>query len=132
MTKINYTEFQIKEIEANKYVEKCTKKQIRFTNEFKVELMKLSDKWLFYREIFDILWFPEYVTTSKVPERTYTRYKNIKKTNWLIWLIWTKKWRPTKEKVDITKMTLTEQNEYLQTEVAYLKELHKTAYWHYP
>lgn len=132
MTKINYTESQIKEIEANKYVEKCTTKQIRFTNEFKVELMKLSDKWLFYREIFDILWFPEYVTKSKVPERTYTRYKNIKKTNWLIWLIWTKKWRPTKEKIDITKMTLEEQNEYFKTENAYLKELHKTAYWHYP
>lgn len=132
MTKIIYTESQIKEIESNKYVEKCTTKQIRFTNEFKVELMKLSDKWLFYREIFDILWFPEYVTKSKVPERTYTRYKNIKKTNWLIWLIWTKKWRPTKEKIDISKMTLEEKNIYLEVENAYLKELHKTAYWHYP
>jgi len=132
MTKINYTESQIKEIESNKYVERCTTKQIRFTNEFKVELLKLADKWLFYREIFDILWFPEYITKSHVPERTYTRYKNIKKSNWLIWLIWTKKWRPTKEKVDITKMNLKEQNNYLQAEVAYLKELHKTAYWHYP
>jgi len=44
MTKINYTETQIKEIESNKYVEKCTTKQIRFTNEFKVELLKLADK----------------------------------------------------------------------------------------
>jgi len=132
MTKINYTETQIKEIESNKYVEKCTTKQIRFTNEFKVKLLKLAYKWMFYREIFDILWFPEYVTKSKVPERTYTRYKNIKKTNWLIWLIWTKKWRPTKEKLDITKMTLEEKNIYLETENAYLKELHKTAYWHYP
>jgi hypothetical protein len=92
----------------------------------------LSDKWLFYREIFDILWFPEYVTKSKVPERTYTRYKNIKKTNWLIWLIWTKKWRPLKEKIDINKMDKNEQVEYLKTKVAYLEKLHKTAYGHYP
>jgi transposase len=132
MTKIIYTKSQIKEIEANKYVEKCTPKQIRLTNEFKVELLKIGDKWVFYREIFDILWFPEYVTKSKIPERTYTRYKNIKKTNWLIWLIWTKKWRPIKEKIDINKMNLKEQNEYFKTENAYLKELHKTAYWHYP
>jgi hypothetical protein len=55
MTKIIYTESQIKEIEANKYVEKCTTKQIRFTNECKVEVLKLADKGLFYREIFDIL-----------------------------------------------------------------------------
>lgn len=132
MTKINYTESQIKEIESNKYVEKCTAKQIRFTNEFKIELLTLADKWLFYREIFDILWFPEYVIKSKVPWRTYTRYKNIKKTDWLIWLIWTKKWRPKKEKINISKMTLEEKNIYLETENAYLKELHKTAYWHYP
>lgn len=132
MTKIIYTESQIKEIELNKYVEKCTTKQIRFTNEFKVELLKLADKWLFYREIFDILWFPEYVIKSKTPERTYTRYKNIKKSNWLIWLIWTKKWRPLKEKIDINKMNKDEQVEYLKTKVAYLEELHKTAYWHYP
>ena len=132
MSKIIYTEFQIIEIEANKYVEKCTPKQIRFTNEFKIELLKLGDKWLFYREIFDILWFPEYVTKSNVPWRTYTRYKNIKKIDWLIWLILTKKWRPTKEKIDISKMTLEEKNIYLETENAYLKELHKTAYGHYP
>jgi len=132
MSKIIYTKSQIKEIESNKYVEKCTTKQIRFTNEFKIELLKLADKWLFYREVFDKLWFPEYVTKSNVPWRTYTRYKNIKKTNWLIWLIWTKKWRPTKEKMDIKKMNKDEQIEYFKTENAYLKELHKIAYGHYP
>lgn len=132
MSKIIYTENEIKEIEANKYVDKCTTKQIRFTNEFKIELLKLADKWFFYREIFEALWFPEYVVKSQVPERSYTRWKNIKKTKWLVWLIWTKKWRPIKEKKDLNKMSLKEQNEYLQAEVAYLKELHKTAYWHYP
>jgi hypothetical protein len=95
-------------------------------------LLQLGDKWLFHREIFDKLWFPEYITKSNVPWRTYTRYKNIKKINWLIWLIWTKKWRPTKEKVDVSKMSSEEKIIYLETENAYLKELHKTAYGHYP
>jgi hypothetical protein len=44
MSKIIYTNSQIKEIESNKYVEKCTAKQIRFTNAFKVELLQLGDK----------------------------------------------------------------------------------------
>lgn len=132
MSKITYTQSQINEIETNKYVEKCTTKQIRFTNEFKIELLKLADKWIFYREIFKILWFPEYVVNSKVPWISYTRWKNIKKSKWLIWLIWAKKWRPTKEKIDISKMSLEEQNEYFKTKVAYLEELHKTAYWNYP
>lgn len=132
MTKINYTKAQIEEIETNKYVEKCTTKQIRFTNKFKIELLKLSDKWIFYREIFKILWFPEYVVNSKVPERSFTRIKNTFKNKWLTWLIWAKKWRPIKEKLDISKMSLIEKNNYLEAKVAYLEELHKTAYWHYP
>ena len=69
MPKIIYTQKQINEIETNKYVEKCTPKQIRFTNEFKIEILKLVDKWFFYRDIFKTLWFPEYVVKLKVPER---------------------------------------------------------------
>ena len=34
--------------------------------------------------------------------------------------------------MDINKMSKDEKIEYLETEVAYLKELHKTAYWKYP
>lgn len=132
MSKIIYTNSQIEELEKNKYVEKCTTKQIRFTNEFKIELLKLSAKWIFYREIFKKLWFPEYVINSKVPWISFTRMKNIFKNKWLVWLIWAKKWRPVKEKIDISKMSLIEKNNYLEIKVAYLEELHKTAYWHYP
>jgi hypothetical protein len=95
-------------------------------------VLKLADKWMFYREVFNKLWFPEYVVNSKVPWISYTRWKNIKKTDWLIWLIWAKKGRPTKEKKDISKMSKDEQIKYFKIENAYLKELHKTAYWHYP
>lgn len=132
MTKIIYTDSQRQEIERNQYVEKCTSKQIRFTNECKIEVLKLADQWFFYRDIFKSFGFPEYVVNSKVPERSYTRWKNIKKTSGLVWLIWAKKWRPVKEKIDMTKMNKDEQVEYLKTKVAYLEELHKSAYWNYP
>ena len=132
MAEVKYSESQIKELEWNKYVEKCTGKQIRFTNECKIEVLKLADTWIFHREVFHKLWFPEYVVFSKVPWISYTRWKNIRNKNGLIWLIWAKKWRPTKEKKNISQMSLEEKNTYLQAEVAYLKELHKTAYWQYP
>lgn len=132
MSKLEYSAVQIKEIESNKYVEKCTSKQIRFTNECKIEVLKLADTWMFHREVFHKLWFPEYVVLSKVPWISYTRWKNIRNKNGLIWLIWTKKWRPLKEKKDISKMTTIEKNVYLEAKVAYLEELHKTAYWEYP
>ena len=44
MSKIIYSTVQMKELESNKYVEKCTSKQIQFTDTFKIELLKLSDK----------------------------------------------------------------------------------------
>ena len=132
MSKIDYTPAQIIELESNKYVEKCTPKQIRFTNECKVAVLKLAEQWFFYRDIFTSFDFPEYVVNSKVPWISYTRWKNIKKKSGLIWLIWAKKWRPVKEKIDLSKMNLREKNTYLNAKVAYLEELHKTAYWHYP
>ena len=132
MTKITYTEYQRQELELNQYVERCTLKQIRFTNECKIEVLKLAEQWFFYRDIFKSFDFPEYVVNSKVPERSYTRWKNIKKRFGLIWLIWAKKGRPVKEKIDINKMSSEEKIKYLETENAYLKQLHKTAYWHYP
>lgn len=132
MSEIKYSASQIKELESNKYVEKCTGKQIRFTNECKIEVLKMADKWIFYREVFHKLGFPDYVVFSKVPWISYTRWKNIRNKNGLVWLIWSKKWRPVKEKIDISKMNLEEKIEYFQTENAYLKELYKSAYWHYP
>ncbi len=132
MSKIHYTPLQRQELEQNIYVEKCTSKQIRFTSSFKRELIEQSKQQTFYRDIFRNLWFPEYIVSSKVPERTYTRYTNIEKRHWLAWLIGAKKWRPQKEKIDIEKMTAQEKIIYLETKVAYLEELHKKVYGHYP
>lgn len=132
MSKIEYSELQRTELEKNIYVEKCTTKQIRFTNDFKIELIKQSKKRTFYRDIFRNLWFPEYIVSSTVPESTYTRYINIVKKHWILWLIWAKKWRPKKEKVDLDNMTPEEKIHYLEAKVAYLEEKHKEIYWHYP
>lgn len=132
MSKIEYSESQRLELEKNIYVEKCTAKQIRFTSEFKTELIKQSKKRIFYRDIFRNLWFPEYIVSSKVPERTYKRYTEIVKKYWILWLISAKKWRPKKEKIEPENMTPEEKIIYLETKVAYLEEKHKEIYWHYP
>lgn len=128
MAKQYYTDIQVQELSNNKYVEKCSKKYITFTKDCKIEFLKLSQERIFYRDIFKILWFPDYIVQSKIPERSYNRWKR----NLQNWILESKKGRKKKEKTDISKMTLEEQNEYLRAEVAYLKELHKQIYWHYP
>lgn len=128
MSGIKYSKKQIQDLKNNKYVKNATQRSITFSTEFKYEVLKLSEKWIFYTEIFKKLWFPEYIINSKIPERSYHRwkYKSDK------WVIEEKKWRPTKKKIDYANLTNEEKIEYLETENAYLKELNKIKFWHYP
>ena len=97
MAEIKYNQDQINELKTIKYVKNVTNKNITFTTEFKYELLKLSKKWLFYKEIFKKLWFPEYIVNSKIPERSYHRWNNKSKN----WFLEDKKWRPIKQKIDL-------------------------------
>lgn len=118
MALIKYNETQIEELKKNKYVKNATSKNINFTLECKLEVLKLSNKWIFYRDIFKKLWFPEYILNSKIPERSYNRWKTKSKN----WNIEDKKWRPKKEKVDFDNMTLEQENEYLRAKLALYEE----------
>lgn len=118
MALIKYNETQIDELKKNKYVKNATNKNINFTLECKLEVLKLSNKWMFYRDIFKKLWFPEYILNSKIPERSYNRWKTKSKN----WNIEDKKWRPKKEKVDFDNMTLEQENEYLRAKLALYEE----------
>ncbi len=118
MALIKYNETQIDELKKNKYVKSVTSKNINFTLECKLEVLKLSNKWIFYRDIFNKLWFPEYILNSKIPERSYNRWKTKSKN----WNIEDKKWRPKKEKVDFDNMTLEQENEYLRAKLALYEE----------
>ena len=129
MKKLRYTKERIKELLKNKYVKNCTQNSIIFTKECKYEVLKLSSKWLFYREIFEKLWFPEYIINSRVPELCLGRWKRNMKITWVAEL---KKWRIKKEKCDISKMSKDEELEYLRAKVAYLEELKKLVDWEYP
>lgn len=121
MQSIKYNEEQIKELKAIKYVKNVTSKHIVFTRECKNKTLELSKKWLFYREIFKKLWFPEYITNSNIPEISYQRWKkNLEK-----WNIEGIKWRPKKEQIDFNNMTKEQYIEYLETKVAYLEEIKK-------
>ena len=132
MAVIKYNQEQIKELKMNKYVKDCTEKYITFTDEFKIKVLKWEWKWVYHRQIFYDCGFPDYVWNTDLVPRIVWTWRLKMKTKWLEWLIWTKKWRKKIEKIDISKMTTEEYNQYLKAEVAYLKELYKTAHGHYP
>ena len=96
MAEIKYNKAQIKELKWIKYVKSVTSKNINFTLEYKLEVLKLSKEWLFYRDIFKKLWFPEYIVNSKIPERSFNRWNNKSKN----WNVEDKKWRPKSKKID--------------------------------
>ena len=129
MAKVKYTEEQIKELENNKYVKRCTNKNITFTKEFKLELIKQTKNWIFYKDIFKNFWFPEYVINSEIPRNSLNRWKrNISRK----WLIEENKWRKKKEIIDVLKMTKDEYIEYLEAKLAIIEELKKIDRWEYP
>ena len=132
MAGIKYSKKQVEELLKNKYVKDCTQKYIRFTDEFKIKVLELDNKWIYHRKIFQELWFPEYICISDVVNRTLRNLRHNVKTKWKDFLLESKKWRKKVENVDINKMTLLEQNEYLKTENAVLKEMYKLKYWKYP
>ncbi len=121
MAGIKYTQAQIKELKANKYVKNVTQKSITFSLECKIEVLKLNKKWLFYTEIFKKLWFPEYIINSKIPQRSFHRW-NYKNNNWLIE---DKKWRPKVEKIDFNNLTKDQYIEYLETKLEFYEEMKK-------
>ena len=124
MAGIKYSETQIAELKQNKYVKNVTQRHIIFTKACKEEVLRLTKQWLFYREIFEKLGFPEYVVSSKIPQRNFHRWNNKQKN----WSIEDKKWRPKKSGIstlDINNMTQEEYIEYLETKVLFLEELKK-------
>lgn len=127
MAEIKYNTEQIKELLNNKYVKNCTPKNITFTKECKIEVLKQWKEWIFYRDIFRNIWFPEYIVNSKIPERSYNRWKRNDKK----WVIENKKWRK-KTEYDPSKMTKDEYIEYLEMKLAIVEELKKIDSWNYP
>ena len=132
MAAIKYNDSQIKELKQNKYVKDCTQKYITFTDKFKIKVLKWVEKWEYHRQIFEDSGFPDYVGNTDLVPRIVWNWKFKMKNKWLEWIIGTSKGRKKWEKIDVTKMTTEEHNQYLKAEVSYLKEIYKNAYWKYP
>lgn len=132
MSKKDYNKEQIDLLKANKYVKDCTSKYITFIDELKTEALKLDNKWVYFRDIFRHFWFPDFIVDSDVPKQILKNWRYNMRKKWLLWLVSTKKWRKKWEEINISKMTQEEKIIFLETENAYLKELYKTTYWHYP
>ena len=129
MAEIKYTETQIQELRNNKYVKNCTNKNITFTKECKLIALDLERQLMLRKEIFEKLWFPEYVSNSEIPTKSIDRWKRNINKNWIIEKI---KWRPRKEKLDFNNMTKDEYIKYLETKLAVFEELKKYADWNFP
>ena len=129
MSKKRYTDEQIKELKANKYVMNCTEKSIQFTDEFRKIAMELDGKE-FPRAIFKKCWFPDYVVNSIIPTQSFNRRRKSMREKWEIWLIdnrWCNWWRPRKNKIKKKSWEIIEvskeEREYMQAELAVYKEL---------
>lgn len=124
MSHKKYSSHQIEELLWNEYVKSCTEKYITFTDAFKIYCLKQNNQWIYYRDIFRNAGFPEYIIQWAVPKESMWNWKHAFRKQWWQWIISKKKGRKKKEKKDISKMSLEEQNEYLRAEVAYLRELY--------
>lgn len=75
MSKKNYTLEQIQDLKSNRFVKNCTEKSIQFTDECKIIVMQQVGKWIWSKEIFRDLWFPDYVINSNIPKRFVERQR---------------------------------------------------------
>ncbi len=129
MAIIKYNEKQIQELLSIKYVKNCTSKNVTFTQECKLEALRLEWKLWNRKEVFKQLWFPEYIFNSKIPTKSINRWKsNIRNK----WKIEEKRWREIKEKYDISKMTKDEELEFLRKKVAILEDIQELMNGNYP
>lgn len=122
MAEIKYTKEQVMELLKNTYIKSCTNKNISFTKEFKIELLKQSDKWVFYKDIFKNFWFPDYIVNSEIPRNSLNRWKKNINTKWIIE---ENKWRKKKENTDFQNMNSEEKVKFLEAKVAYLEEVNE-------
>ena len=132
MTKIPYTAEQIQLLQSNQYVKACTEKYITFTDNCKIQALKLDSERWYFRDIFRYFWFPEFLITSSVPKKAMWNWKHAMKTKWIGNMIGQKKGRKRKEKIDISQMSKDEYIKYLEAKTAYLEEIQKMMYWNDP
>lgn len=142
---MKYTEEQLKELKLNnKYIKDIKNNRIYYTSKFKEEYDKMIKKWIHYKQIYELLWFPEYIINSTIPKESYKTWKKKNKklnnTNWNIKIKQNKKNENINIKLEKQKKSLDMKNadldnmtdkekkeyiEYLETQVAYLKELNE-------
>ena len=132
MSQVTYNPEQIQELESNKYVASATSKYITFSSEFKLLCMQQDRLWIYHRDIFRSCGFPNYIVDWDIPKRSLWRWRRQIRQWWEEALIWKKKGRPKVERTDLAKMSKDEIITYYKTENAFLKQLHKQKYWHYP
>ena len=132
MSHKKYSEDQVVELLSNEYVKSCSEKYITFTDAFKVLCIEQDNLWSYHRDIFSLCSFPEYIIESKVPSMCLKRWRAVVKKSWESWLVWNKKWRPKKERIETSKMSKDEYIQYLEAKLALSEALGQWESWKYP
>jgi hypothetical protein len=91
----------------------------------KIEALKLDSQWVYFKDIFNYLWFPNFIIDSSIPKQSLKNWRSKVKSKWFAWLVNTKKWRKDKDKIDFDNLTKDEEISYLRAKVAYLEEIAK-------
>lgn len=139
MTNILYTEEQILLLRENPYVKNCSQRHCVYTDQCKIEALKLDEQWWYFRDIFRYLGFPDFYVTSKAPKQIIKNWRHALRTRWLSNMLQSRRGRKTegsqwrkKEEKDISLMNKDEYIAYLETKTAYLEEIQRMIHWHDP
>ncbi len=124
MRKPIYNDVQRTELMKNIYVKNCTSKSISYTPDAKIKALEMWRSWESVRQVFENLWFPWYILNTTIPKKCIYRWNKItqkhgtkaikKEGRWTWWARYKKR--------DISKMSSKEYIQYLETELAYVKE----------
>ncbi len=132
MTNILYTDEQVMLLRANDYVKSCSQRHCTYTDQCKIEALKLDNQWWYFRDIFRHLGFPDFFVSSKAPKQTIKNWRHALRTRWLSNMLQSKRGRKKKEVQDISCMNKDEYIAYLEAKTAYLEELQRMMPWHDP
>ena len=116
-----YTSSQIEELLRHTWVLSCTEKYLRFTPQFKKDVLDLYEKeYISPKDIFRHFKLPVYITDSILPKDSLKDWKKQFQNAGISGLTWMKKWRKKKEKPPVW-MSPPDHIAYLEAQVAYLQ-----------
>ena len=77
MRKTIYNDKQIELLKANRYVRECSSKYITFTDDCKIDALRLDEQGWYSQDIFRHFGFPDFFIDSPSPGRTLKHWRHV-------------------------------------------------------